>query len=502
MNKQTQEVEKNTLVEKANSKSQDDKFLKLGWKDNFELVKEKELLSVSHLKRFFERWHGDANFRKQLSANSYETIFRYGLKIDPDKIRPLWDEKYENSCLKEELFNKIPNFDSLEHYQSLTEKIRPELMKSVASSSTNMQFKLWRQRQINRTASQMKQQFHNALVHAPICFELSKGCSVGCWFCGVAAPRLSDIFFHTQENARLWQEVLVVMKEILGAAAGAGFCYWASDPLDNPDYEKFCLDFYEVLGGFPQTTTSQPMKDPDRVRALLKLSKEKGCVLNRFSILSLKTLNQVHEEFSAEELALVKLVLLHEEANMPKALSGKARERWLKKKDKDNKSYSPSQGTIACVTGFLFNMVDKSVKLISPCNASNRWPLGYIVYEEGTFTDASDLRLLLERMIDTNMSFNVEESSLIRFRRDLQFDSLADGFQLSNSIKTFKFKGDLYLKELGKIISKADKTAAEISYLFEMRGISSGHTLHNLNLMFNKGVLDSEPDLEHTAILN
>jgi len=35
-------------------------------------------------------------------------------------------------------------------------------------------------------------------------------------------------------------------------AAGRGFCYWGTDPMDNPDYEKFCLDFHEVLGIFPK----------------------------------------------------------------------------------------------------------------------------------------------------------------------------------------------------------------------------------------------------------
>ena len=44
-------------------------------------------------------------------------------------------------------------------------------------------------------------------------------------------------------------------------------------------------------------------------------------------------------------------------------------------------------GTIACVSGFLFNMVERNVRLISPCNASERWPLGYRIYDEGTFTD-------------------------------------------------------------------------------------------------------------------
>jgi hypothetical protein len=137
-------------------------------------------------------------------------------------------------------------------------------------------------------------------------------------------------------------------------------------------------------------------------------------------------------------------------------------------------------------------MVDRSVKLISPCNADERWPLGYIVYDEGTFSDVDDLKALLERMIADNMPLTVRPSDLISFRRDLQYTSLPDGFQLSTKIKTFNFCNDPYLKELGKVIHKGDKTAQEIASLFDICGVSSTYTFETLNLMFKKGVLDDE----------
>jgi radical SAM family RiPP maturation amino acid epimerase len=289
----------------------------------------------------------------------------------------------------------------------------------------------------------------------------------------------------------LWYEVLELMKDILGSAASAGVCYWATDPLDNPNYEKFCSDFHAVLGTFPQTTTALPMKDPVRTRSLLKLSCEKGCLLNHFSILSLKMLNQVHEKFSAEELTFVNLVLQNEEASKIKANAGRVRERNLKKGEED--SEFPEQGTIACVTGFLFNMVDRSVKLISPCNANDRWPLGYIVYDEGTFSDANELKILLERMISDHMPLAVRPNDLMNFRHDLKYESLDDGFKLSTKSKTFNFRHDPYLRELGDVIHKGSKTAQEIADMFDTRGVSPAYTFHNFNLMLEKGVLDDEP---------
>jgi len=288
------------------------------------------------------------------------------------------------------------------------------------------------------------------------------------------------------------------MQEILGFAAGAGFCYWATDPLDNPDYEKFCSDFHKILGVFPQTTTAQPLKDIERTKALLKLSRKKGCLINRFSILSLKILNQVHEKFSAEELLHVNLALQNQESEGGKAHAGRSRERNLKKGQED--SELPDQGTIACVSGFLFNMVERSVKLISPCNASERWPLGYIVFDEGTFTDASDLKILLERMIDQHMPITVRPTDVVNFRSDLKYESLADGFKLSNRVKTFKFRLDPYLRDLGDIIHQGGKTAAEIADIFEARGVKTAYTYHYLNLMLKKAVLDDEPKSKNVEL--
>lgn len=492
MNKQTQKFSMNSVTGLA-TQVQKTKMLKLGWPGNFETVDEEELLAISHLKRFCERWHADSDFREQVLVDSRKAAVHYNLQVDLEEIRPLWDTEPAKKHGEE-----VPGSELLNRYWALTEKIRPQLMKAVAASSSEPRFKMWRERHIARTASQLKASLQDALAHSPVCFELSKGCSVGCHFCGISAPRLGDIFFYNQENAKLWREVLELMKEILGPAAGAGFCYWATDPLDNPDYEKFCSDFHEVLGSFPQTTTAQPMRDPARIRALLKMSREKGCPLNRFSILSLKMLNQVHEEFSAEELALVKLVLLNKGGNIIKANAGRARERNIKKGEKDSKTFE--QGTIACVTGFLFNMVDRSVKLISPCNADDRWPLGYIIYDQGTFSDINDLKNLLQRMIIDNMPLAVRPNDLIVFRRDLKYESLSDGFQLSTKLKKIKFQNEPYLRDLGDVISKGDKTAEEISLLFDIRGISPFHTFNTFNLMLNKGVLDDEPKSKTSEI--
>jgi radical SAM family RiPP maturation amino acid epimerase len=446
---------------------------------------EKLLECVSHVKRFTERWHADPGFRAQIHANPLKTVIQYGIKVDPAEIRPLWDTT-ENRSNDEQFSSSI-----MQCCQSFEEKNHPfKRIRSILATLKEPRFKAWRERQIARSSSQFKQAIHRSILHLPVAFELSKGCSVGCPFCGVSAPKLSDLFIYNQENAELWHGVLKLIKQILGSAAGTGFCYWATDPLDNLDYEKFCSDFHKVFGIFPSTTTALSMRNPDRTRSLLKLSREKGCLHNRFSILSLNMLNQVHQEFSPEELAFVSLALQNKESNMTKANAGRSREQNLKQGNQNNQF--SGQGTIACVTGFLFNMVDRQVKLISPCQANDRWPLGYVVYDEGNFSDANDLEALLERMIANNMPLTVRSDDRVRFRRDLQYTNLTDGFQVATPLKTFKFQGHPGLNQLGQAIEAGDQTVETIASLLHKSHISLD-VFDTLNRMIESGILDDEP---------
>lgn len=283
---------------------------------------------------------------------------------------------------------------------------------------------------------------------------------------------------YTEENAKLWREVLELMRETLGSAVSAGSSYWATDPLDNPDYEKFMLDFHEIMGVFPPTTTAQPMKDPARLQSLLKLSFEKGCKLNRISVLSIKILDQIHKELSAEELAFVGLLPQNpggrfltqfpfNTQSVKKVNAGRTFERSQKKTDSSNSDVLG--GTIACLTGFLFNMVDRSVKLISPCSANERWPLGYIIFDQGTFSDIEDLRKLIVRMIAKNMPLTLREQDLLKFRPELEYESLVNGFKLSTQWQTLCFRNRLNspklprLKKLGELIKNGDLTAGEVA---------------------------------------
>ena len=63
------------------------------------------------------------------------------------------------------------------------------------------------------------------------------------------------------ENARLWRAILDHWVDLFGTAAQTGFCYWATDPADNPDYPRFIEDYHAATGNLPQTTTAAPLRD-------------------------------------------------------------------------------------------------------------------------------------------------------------------------------------------------------------------------------------------------
>ena len=447
----------------------------------------KIITNASHLKRLKEKIEGNPSAKERAINDFARQIEQDNLDISIDEINlfgqqstpQIFTENSENSSSYQKLIQAQYNWA-----KSIIE---------LAANNTNTNFKSWRKRQVWRCMSQLGDvgQLGEA-SHFPLSLELSKGCSVGCWFCGVAAPKLGDIFFYTPENAQLWKDVLNVAKKLFGSAAGSGFCYCASDPFDNPDYQKFLLDFQDILGVFPQTTTAQPLKDPARTRKLLELSLEKGCMLNRFSIISLKKLEQLHQEFTPEELAFVRLVLQNPESGRLKSNSGKARQNNQREKLKQQLLDESEAGTTACISGFLLNMVDRTVKLISPYPASDLYPLGYRIYQQGTFTNAEELQQFMQDAIAKNMPLTVRPSDRLRFRPDLKYEPLPNGFQLSTKHLTLKFCQTSQMKQLGEIIYQRERTAEEIANLVSIWGVNGRDTYKNLNIIFERGVFDDK----------
>jgi hypothetical protein len=238
--------------------------------------------------------------------------------------------------------------------------------------------------------------------------------------------------------------------------------------------------------------------------------------MDRFSILSLKLLDRVHEEFSAQEMNHVLCAFQNRGALFPKANAGRFRDRvqnrpGLVQHELDKFSSVPDReaidtaemlpGTICCQAGFSINLVRRHVKLISPCKANKRWPDGTIIHGQASFRDAKELRRVLHSLIDEHMPSSVPPRRQVQFRSDLKYTTLANGFQLSNHLRRRLTYTDnrlaSYVVEVGQLIHTGRYTAEEMAtYLLRRHAVFPGDTMELLERLFRKGLLNEEPETE------
>ncbi len=266
----------------------------------------------------------------------------------------------------------------------------------------NERMKKWRQRQINR-CNGILGGLNESFVHTVVTYELATGCSVGCSFCGLDAGPLKKLFRYTPENKELFRDVLGKCHEILGDAAGHGMMYFATEPLDNPDYELFEDDFYKEFHTIPQITTAVADRDTKRTRQLLaNLSGGRGFI-HRFTVRSVEMAENILESFSPEELVMVELLPQFPEAPafVPYVKVGR------ETKESPEPIADNDPGTICCVDGFCINFPDKRFKLISPQRVSDKYPKGIYESEWISFTDGDDLAVKLKEYIDSKLEEDI-----------------------------------------------------------------------------------------------
>lgn len=461
-----------------------------------------EVRTLARIKRFLEKVMGDDRFRTALAGSCDDprpVAAAYGIELDPRLMRPLWQHGYT----KLRFAKADPAYPLAilwdEYIQEMLDH-RDFLKSQACTGGVNPRFDAWRERQMLRTASECGLS-GGSITHPLVAYELSEGCSVGCWFCGISAEKFRGYWSYTPENRELWRGVQEAMVELFGCAAQSAFCYWATDPMDNPDYPEFIEDVHQITGYLPQTTTAAPLRDPAQTRRVLALFAHHGSITNRFSILTRTILERVHQEFTPDELMGVELVLQNKEALMIKAPAGKARDRAeaMRAKGQDPK-LSLLQGdhsTIACVSGFLVNMPRGTVQMITPTRPTPRWKDGYKVLGTRFFDSPKTYRRAIESLLDA-ATVELHADRPVRLRSDLSFEDTEKGFALVNRsarhVCTMPFPA-----EMRELLQRGDQTYGSVVERLVEKGADVLLVDRVLEDMFLHGLFAEDVDLREGA---
>ena len=304
---------------------------------------------------------------------------------------------------------------------------------------------------------------HSNIRYFPLCFELSLGCSVHCPFCGLDAKPWSADFRYTEENARLWREVLQSSLELLGPIAGTAPCYLATEPLDNPDYERFLKDFAALLGNVPQTTTAVADREAERLKSLMRFlgpDRLENRAALRFTVRSRAQFYRMAALYSPEELSGVELLANNPESLNRYSASGRVRKG---KSGKDD----PLAYSICCIAGLRVNMVEKSIRFIEPEIPDDDYPLGLRVREERFFSDAESFRRAAREMTERWSVGTLPDDRSLAWNRHCEVRETADAILFLGDAIGYRVPRNAYTEQAVQLV----KDGCTLSQIREQAGL-------------------------------
>ncbi|MDR6798328.1 radical SAM family RiPP maturation amino acid epimerase [Acinetobacter calcoaceticus] len=448
-------------------------------------------------KRFLEIYTGNDQLRNIINMGvPLETLdnnFK-DTNLTLSDFLPIFDTSIVPTDLeKTEIEKKWPYANIWWRYVDTVQDFRKKILETGSTNGLNNLFDVWRQRQINRTAFELGPK-GSGIIHAPIAFELSDGCSVGCWFCGISAEKFKGHYSLKEDNGKEWKEILHATKKILGSGMRSGFCYWGTDPLDNPEYLDILKIYDEIVGVVPQTTTAIPLKNIELTKSVLEFWKVKKNYPIRFSILTKAILQKVHDQFTAEELFGVEMVLQNTGAmHETKTGAGRAysaeKEKTFFKSTKSKKSKKVmSDATIACVSGFLINIVTKKIRLITPTLPSEEWKDGFKVISENTYSDPENLHEIMIEMINTHMYSKINHLGKIKLNNTIRITEDENVYFESPNVK-MQFS---YSKKILDLILSGKYSALDLVCNLTEDGTNPLETFHLIDFLWMNGFIETE----------
>ncbi|MDO4188736.1 MAG: radical SAM family RiPP maturation amino acid epimerase [Lachnospiraceae bacterium] len=352
---------------------------------------------VADTKRFGELLIALPKARDEFISDSKKFLEKYNLDLDSEEMKFIFFEEYEDEKTK---LLKDPNYldlvsESFFRYRQfyINKFFYRNTLREKICDPADEKVSKWRKRQINRCNGAIGGT-NLSLIHSLFCFELARGCSVGCDFCGLGAKNLTEVYKYTDENVKIFRDVMTVVRDRFGEAGSTGMLYYATEPLDNPDYEKFEHEYYDIFGVIPQITTAAATRNIERTKNLIDELNKGAKTIHRFSLTSEEMAIKVFENFSPLELLKVELIPQYVEAPGFQGFTSSGHAYDGKKSD---------AGTISAIDGFCVNFCEKSVYLFTPVRSDEANPNGIHIFEKVFFSDGQDFKEKLNYLIDKYM---------------------------------------------------------------------------------------------------
>jgi hypothetical protein len=153
--------------------------------------------------------------------------------------------------------------------------------------------------------------------------------------------------------------------------------------------------------------------------------------------------------------------------------------------------------SIAHVSGFLLNMVDMTVKMMSPCPADDNWPTGHWTVDYRRFTGASSLESALTTLIDHHSKPELGPNDPIHLRSDIRIDPIdsPDVLNLRNNVTEVGvscrgFDAD----RLARVLTPGDMTLTGLPPVTTGDGELTALTA-TLKSMYRQGLFEENPAL-------
>lgn len=297
--------------------------------------------------------------------------------------------------------------------------------------------------------------------YIPLAFELSVGCKVGCSFCGLEAGRFKENYPY-REGREQWRRICSSAYDFLGEIAGQAPLYFATEPLDHPDYEGFLSDVMEITGQLPQTTTAAAERDTDRTTRLMSFIGEEGLRMRgrlRISIRSLGQFKKIMEDFSPEELIGVELIINNPESVKAISVSGRLYKRGA------FKDRLPVKYSVSCLSGVLVNLCHGTLTFMEPVMPDESHRRGIREFETVHFSDHLEFADGIKELFNRYGRDTPEKEDRLTLNRAVRVVKKEDHIIFAGGGAGYSIKRNFYTEKLiDKLLSEKAIIFSELAY--------------------------------------